>query len=98
VPASHPGHPATIPPPSPASGRPRVVVVPRPLAAFFLERLRSLYRDRPDVQVVVDRRFGERRRAEAPSALRVPERRGSERRSNAVYWSLEDMPCAGTGE
>jgi hypothetical protein len=37
---------------------PRVIVVPRPLAAHFHERLSRVYGGRTDVRVIVDRRNG----------------------------------------
>ena len=74
-----------------ASSRQRIIVVPRPLAGFFQERLSHMYAGRPDVEVVVDRRAQERRRA-APSVPHLPERRKADRRASDVYWSLGDMP------
>jgi hypothetical protein len=78
--------------------RPRVIVIPRPLAGFFYERLTRQYAARPNVAVVVDRRVGERRRA--AKGGRVPDRRAGERRANEVFWSLAEMPfaAAATGE
>ena len=73
-----------------ASSRPRIVVVPRPLAGFFDERLSRAYDGRPEVRVIVDRREGERRAA--VSMLQLPERRKADRRANAVYWNLGEMP------
>jgi hypothetical protein len=75
----------------------RIIVVPRPLTAFFYERLSRMYAGRTDVRVVVDRRVEQRRRA-AAAAHSVPERRSSERRADAVYWSLEEMPFAASGD
>lgn len=75
----------------------RVIVVPRPLATHFYERLSRLYAGRPDVRVVVDRRVEQRRRSPAP-ALNMLERRTGDRRADAVYWSLEEMPFAASGE
>jgi hypothetical protein len=72
----------------------RVIVVPKPLAAFFYERLSRLYAGRPDVRVVVDRRVAQRRLAADALARHVSERRTADRRADAVYWSLEDMPFA----
>jgi hypothetical protein len=80
-----------------ANDQTRVIVVPRPLAAYFYERLSRLYAGRPDVRVVVDRRVGDRRRSPA-SALNMSERRTGDRRADAVYWSLEEMPFAASGE
>ena len=80
-----------------ANNQTRVIVVPRPLADYFYERLSRLYADRPDVRVVVDRRVEQRRRSPAP-ALNVSERRRADRRADAVYWSLEKMPFAASGE
>ena len=74
-----------------ASSRQRTIVVPRPLAGFFQERLNHMYAARPDVRVVVDRRTEDRRLA-APAVSHLPERRKADRRAGGVYWSLEDMP------
>jgi hypothetical protein len=74
----------------------RVVVVPKPLAGFFCERLDRLYAGRPDVQVVVDRRIAQRRRAAGAPPRHAPERRRADRRADAVSWSLKDMPFAAT--
>jgi hypothetical protein len=73
------------------ASRPRVIVIPKPLAGYFYERLCRQYEGRQEVTVVVDRRVTERRRA---AASRLPERRTGERRANEVYWSLEEMPFA----
>ena len=75
-----------------ANTQTRVVVVPKPLATFFFDRLSRLYAGRPDVRVVIDRRVGQRRRAADAPPPQVPERRQGDRRVEAVYWSLEDMP------
>ena len=72
----------------------RVIVVPKPLAAFFYARLSQLYADRPDVQVVVDRRVAQRRRSADAPPRQVSERRAADRRADAIYWSLEEMPFA----
>ena len=80
-----------------ASTQTRVIVVPRPLATFFYERLSALYASRLDIQVVVDRRVAQRRGAAAP-ARHVPERRTADRRADAVYWSLEEMPFVASVE
>ena len=74
------------------TSRRRVIVIPKPLAGYFYERLTRQYAARPDVMVVVDRRRAERRRT--AEARRLPERRTAERRANQVYWSLEEMPFA----
>jgi hypothetical protein len=80
-----------------ANKQTRVIVVPRPLAAYFYERLSELYSGRPDVRVVVDRRVEQRRRAPA-RPLNVAERRTGDRRADTVYWSLEEMPFAASGD
>lgn len=80
-----------------ANNQTRVIVVPRPLADYFFQRLSRLYAGRPDVRVVVDRRVQERRRSPAP-ALSVSERRRADRRADEVYWSLEQMPFAASGD
>jgi hypothetical protein len=74
------------------ASRPRVIVIPKPLAGYFYERLTRQYAARRDVTVVVDRRVAERRRT--AETRRLPERRARERRANQVDWSLEEMPCA----
>jgi hypothetical protein len=77
-----------------AAGQPRIIVVPRPLEGFFLERLTRHYAERSDVRVVVDRRVGERRRVDryvcAPNPL--SDRRRTDRRADRVIWSLPDLP------
>ena len=76
--------------------RQKIIVVPRPLESFFLERLRERYEGRGDVRVVVDRRVGERRRRDryvcGPSPL--SDRRRQDRRDRDVAWSLPDMPLS----
>jgi hypothetical protein len=72
----------------------KVIVIPRQLEGFFLERLSTVYKGREDVRVVVDRRVGERRR---PRWVSGPgpfsERRSGDRRdADDVSWSLPDMP------
>ncbi|MBM3148095.1 MAG: hypothetical protein FJ000_09420, partial [Actinobacteria bacterium] len=71
---------------------PHAVVVPRPLAGHFYERLQRLYEDRTDVVVIVDRRRGERRRSPGRGSPGGAERRRSERRVTAAAWSLPDLP------
>jgi hypothetical protein len=80
-----------------ANTQTRVIVVPRPLADYFCERLSRLYEGRPDVRVVVDRRVEQRRSLPAP-ALTMSERRTGDRRADAIYWSLEKMPFAASGD
>jgi hypothetical protein len=76
--------------------RQKIIVVPRPLEGFFLERLQHRYAARRDVRVVVDRRVGERRRRDryvcGPSPL--SDRRAQDRRDRDVAWSLPDMPLS----
>lgn len=76
--------------------RPKIIVVPRPLEGFFRTRLEERYAGRDDVRVIVDRRVGERRRADryvcGPSPL--SDRRRHERRARDVAWSLPDMPLS----
>lgn len=76
--------------------RHKTIVVPRPLEAFFLERLREHYAERDDVRIVIDRRVGERRRqvryACGPSPL--SDRRRQDRRDREVAWSLPEMPLS----
>jgi hypothetical protein len=79
----------------PASVQPKIIVVPRQLEGFFFERLRERYAARSDVKVVVDRRVGERRRTHASAPASLNERRYGDRRDEAGYWSLGEMPFAG---
>jgi hypothetical protein len=76
--------------------RQKIIVVPRPLEGFFLERLQKRYAGRDDVRVVVDRRVGERRHRDryvcGPSPL--SDRRRQDRRDGDVVWSLADMPLS----
>jgi len=75
--------------------RKRVIVIPRQLEGYFYERLRARFADRDDVEVIVDRRVGERRRerwVSGPGPL--AERRRGERRDSRVVWSLPDLPFA----
>ncbi len=75
------------------SVQPRVIVIPRQLEGYFYERLTSSFAERGDIEIVVDRRSGERRRPRSASGARpFTERRRGERRSGAVSWSLPDMP------
>jgi hypothetical protein len=73
------------------SGAARTIVVPRPLAPYFHERLVRLYADKPAIEVVIDRRVGERRRA-PDTTVRIKERRRHERRREDRVWSLAEMP------
>jgi hypothetical protein len=73
------------------TGAARTIVVPRPLAPYFHERLVRLYADRPSIEVVIDRRVGEPRRRQ-DATTRIGERRRSERRSEDRVWSLAEMP------
>jgi hypothetical protein len=73
-----------------------VIVVPRPLAEHFRDRLAGLYAGRDDVRVIVDRRMAERRcGADRPPA---GDRRRGERRDTAPSWSLLEMPARGAGD
>jgi hypothetical protein len=73
------------------TGAARTIVVPRPLVPYFHERLVRLYAERPSIEVVIDRRVGERRRSQDGMA-RIEERRRSERRGEGRVWSLAEMP------
>jgi len=73
------------------TGAARTIVVPRSLAHYFHERLVRLYADKPSIEVVIDRRIGERRRTPDRTA-RINERRRSERRREERAWSLSEMP------
>jgi hypothetical protein len=77
---------------------PRVIVVPRPLAAHFHERLSRVYGDRTDVRVIVDRRNGDRRTRALGPLDDTGERRNTERRLAAPSWSLADMPARVAGD
>ena len=72
----------------------RMIVIPNELESFFYGRLSERYRDRCDVQVIVDRRRNDRRRSESceAGASSSPERRSSSRRNEGPCWSLADMP------
>ena len=72
----------------------KVIVVPRQLEGFFLERLSRVYKGREDVRVVVDRRVGERRRPRwvSGSGPFSERRHGDRREDDDVSWSLPDMP------
>ena len=76
--------------------RQKIIVVPRPLEGFFLERLRERHAERGDVRVVVDRRAGERRRRDRYVCGPSPQsdRRSQDRRDRDVAWSLPDMPLS----
>jgi hypothetical protein len=77
------------------SAPPKVIVVPRQLEDFFYERLTERFAERTDLEVVVDRRSGERRHdrwISGPGPF--SERRRIERRDNDVHWSLPDMPVS----
>ena len=72
----------------------KVIVIPRQLEGFFLERLGRVYEGRDDVRVVVDRRVGERRRPRwvSGSGPFSERRHGDRRDDDDVSWSLPDMP------
>jgi hypothetical protein len=74
---------------SAAVRRKKVIVIPRGLEDFFYDRLCRRYAGRPDVTILVDRRWGERRAAEQAV---FPERRRGERRGDTGGWALPDMP------
>jgi|YelNatPaOPRAMG01_1025707.scaffolds.fasta_scaffold22784_3 hypothetical protein len=71
------------------AGQQKVIVIPRGLEEFFYDRLCQRYSNRPDVKIVVDRRWGERR---ALQEAVFPDRRRRDRRAMAASWSLADMP------
>lgn len=76
----------------------RVIVVPRPLADHFQDRLRHVYADRPEVVVLIDRRLGERRRDVGDTPSHSAERRRADRRLGAAAWSLPELPVRSAGE
>jgi hypothetical protein len=79
--------------PAQSQSAPKVLVIPRQLEGFFVERLGRVYEGRDDVRVVVDRRVGERRRPRWVSGSGpFSERRRSDRREADASWSLPDMP------
>lgn len=70
----------------------RVIVVPRPLTHHFLELLQQRYGDRREVEVVVDRRYGERRCGTTNAPPGHTERRRQERRTAFTGWCLPELP------
>ncbi len=50
-------------------------------SAYLAGYLRDRFKDRPEVEIVMDRRRGERRREKAEAAEAAPDRRGSDRRA-----------------
>ena len=74
---------------SAAAGRKKVIVIPRGLEEFFYDRLCRRYAGRPDVTILVDRRWGERRAIEQAV---LPERRRRDRRRASADWALTEMP------
>jgi len=68
----------------------KIIVVPKALEEFFAHRLQERYAGRDDVRVIVDRRHGERRSGKG--ARPDIDRRTTERRVMAGWWSLPDMP------
>jgi len=78
------------------SAPPRVIVIPRQLEGFFLNRLSREFAGRDDVRVVVERRVGERRQLRyVGGAGPFTDRRGGrDRREDTAAWSLPDMPYA----
>jgi hypothetical protein len=80
-------------PGSTQSVEPRLIVIPRQLEGFFYERLMRQFAGRDDLEVVVDRRAGERRHPRWVSgAGPFSERRRGDRREGDAFWSLPDMP------
>jgi hypothetical protein len=80
--------------PAQAQSAQKVIVIPQQLEDYFLERLSRVYAGREDVRVVVDRRAGERRRPRwvSGSGPFSERRRGDRRETDAVSWSLPEMP------
>jgi hypothetical protein len=76
------------------TAQPKIIVIPKPLEAFFYERLKERYAEQPDVRVIVDRRSADRRRGEryvcGPGPL--TDRRAGDRRNPVGVWSLVEMP------
>jgi hypothetical protein len=78
------------------SNNTKIIVVPRALEGFFLQRLRELYSSRPEVKIVVDKRVGDRRTGDRYicHASELSNRRESDRRESVGEWSLPKMPFA----
>jgi hypothetical protein len=75
----------------------KTIVVPKALEEFFAEKLRARYAERDDVEIIIDRRDGERRHSAmggngADESASDAERRELERRVLAGWWSLPDLP------
>ena len=68
----------------------KTIIVPKALEEFFATRLEARYAERGDVKVIVDRRQAERRVGAGPRP--EPDRRTTNRRVLAGWWSLPDMP------
>jgi hypothetical protein len=75
--------------------QPRVIIIPRQLEGFFYQRLSQRFALRDDIQIIVDRRVGDRRQerwVSGPGPL--AERRRGDRRADQTTWSLPDMPVS----
>jgi len=77
----------------------KTIVVPKALEDFFAEKLRTRYAERDDVEIIIDRRDGERRHGNGngngngdKEKITDAERRELERRVLAGWWSLPDLP------
>jgi len=77
----------------------KTIVVPKALEEFFAVKLRTRYAERDDVDIIIDRRDGERRHSMgngngdgAGEKIAETERRELERRVLAGWWSLPDLP------
>jgi len=79
----------------------KTIVVPKALEEFFAVKLRTRYAERDDVDIIIDRRDGERRQSMgngngngdgAGAKITESERRELERRVLAGWWSLPDLP------
>ena len=74
----------------------KTIVVPPELKGFFGDRLSRIYADKTDVEIVVNKRKGERRNTDryicSPGPL--ANRRNGDRRNSGSQWSLPKMPFA----
>ncbi len=72
----------------------RSLLVVRRDAASLYSEFRELLKDRPEVQVILDRRYGERRRSRRPV---TKERRSGDRRREGMVISVEGIGLLAPG-
>jgi hypothetical protein len=84
-----------------SSTKRQLFIVGRDRAKLY-DYVRRAFADNPTVQVVLDRRVGDRRRGAPPTAGRVPERRRADRRNRdisaqlrALGWAIVLLDIAG---